>query len=273
MQTPAGTERGQTVMAIDVKKWLEEKSQELGLDENEKAVAEKIMSNNRFKGDFVPLPDFHSALDKQKTKYETDLSKVVKANQEWLDAYETEYAPALDTIEKLQKAGFDVSNLTVDRSGDVTNRGGQTLTAEQIDAMIAAKVEPLRETAIGWGTFVADKAVEYKDTYGKRFDAEKFRKFGYENREQYPTFAAAYDAFTAEDRKAKETADLDKWRESEREKIRLELMSTATFPEAGGMGEGPSPAFLADAAKEDASREENRAAFARKFADGIKVTI
>lgn len=258
-------------MPIDAKKYLAEKASELGLTPEEIAIGEKILTSNQFKGDFVPLPDFHSTLDRQKNQYQQELSKVVQMNREWQEAYDTQYAPALSSLERLKQSGFDVSKFSISDDGDLTTRGGNVITEDQIDAMIAAKVDPIRETAIGWGTFVADKSVEYRDTFGKRFDAEKFRKFGYENRDKYPTFESAYDAFTLEDRKVKEEKDLEKWKNDEREKLRLELMSTANFPEPGGV-EGTPPAFLADEQKEEVTRDANRQAFASQF-HNLKISI
>lgn len=263
-------------MPVNVKKWLEEKSAELGLSESERATAEKLMESDKFKSDFVGLPDFHSALDKQKQKFQAQYDDVYQKNLEWQEEYETKYAPALTALQKLQQGGYDMSGFQNDNRGGVVNRQGQTISADEIarmiDERVNARVEPVRAGAIDWGTFVAEKAVEYSQEYGKTFKPSAFRKFAYDNREEYPTFQMAYDAFTAEDRKAKEAADKEDWKKQERERIRLELMSSQSLPEAAG--DNGAPAFLAVEQKDSISRDADRQAFAKQWAnvDFSKVT-
>lgn len=257
---------------INAEQWLAERKDEIGLSDDELPIARKLMSHNRFQGDFIPLPDFHSELAKQKTKYESEYNEVVEMNREWKDAYDTEYGPALAKLQRLQQAGFDVSGFTTNARQDVRDDRGKTLTAEDIDQMIASRLEPVRETGLAWSTFVADKAVEYRDSYGKKFDATSFRKFGYDNRDKYPTFDSAYEAFTEKERAEKEKADLDKWRNEEREKIRLELMSNTGLPEPGGF-DGGAPAFnQTGESDKPVSEDEARRSFAAKFSD-LKITI
>lgn len=259
-------------MPVDVKKWLAEQAAALNLDETEKAAAEKLLTSEKFRGDFVALPDFHSALDKQKTKFRQEYDEVVTLNTQWQEEYDAKYAPALEAVEKLRKAGYDVSNVRVDNQGDMTNRG-QNITLEQIEQLIAQRVEPMRAGTVEYSTFVADKAVEHFETYGKRFNAAEFRKFGYEHREKYPTLESAYNAFTEQDRQAKEAKDKEDWKKQERDNIRIELMSQMTIPEAsGGFASDNSPAFLASEQKDDVSREQNRQAFAKSFIDMPKIT-
>lgn len=256
-------------MAFDIKKWLADESAKLGMSETEVAAAEKLLSSDKFKGDFVPLPEFHSQLDRQRTKYEGQLNEVVDLNKQWQDEYDKRYAPALDAIERLEKAGYNVDNLKIDKAGDVTNRG-VALTAEDIDKLIDQKVEMFRAGTVDYATFIANKAVEHNERFGKRFDADAYRKFGYENRAKYPTLDSAYEAFTEADRKAKDEADRKAWEKATEERIRLEVSSNVGFPESSG-AEG-APAFLASEQKEDVSREANRQAFAKQFHD-LKVNI
>lgn len=257
---------------INAEQWLAERKDEIGLTEEELPVARKLMGHNRFQGDFVPLPDFHSELARQKTKYETEINEITDMNREWKEAYETEYAPALTKLQRLQQAGFDVSGFTTDSRQNVRDERGKTLTAEDVEQLIAARLEPVRETGLAWSTFIANKSVEYRDTYNKKFDAAKFRTFGYENRDKYPTFDSAYDAFTASERAEKEKSDLEKWRSEEREKIRLEFASQTGLPEPGGF-DGGAPAFNNTAENDKQVDEaEARKSFASKFND-LKITF
>lgn len=255
-------------MAVDVKKWLEEKAAEIGLDETEKSIAAKLVNSDRFKSDFVGLPDFHSALDKQKRTFQQQVETVTNLNAQWQDEYENTYAPALDAVKKLQTQGLDMTNF----QANVTQPKG--LSADDIKRMIQEHVEPIRAGTLDFGTFVADKAIEYNQEYGKRFKAADFRTFAYENRGDYPTLPSAYDAFTAKEREEKKKADDDKWRADETARIRLEVQSQAHLPESGAEG---SPLFAAndvvDNKKEEPSRDANRQAFAKLFPDIGKISI
>lgn len=258
-------------MATDIQKWLEEQSAALGLDENEKAAAKKLIESPKFRGDFVALPDFHSALDRQRQKYESTISEAAEFNRQWQEEYQNTYAPAVDVVNKLRERGVDVSGLLNDGRGGVMDREGVTLTKADIAQMIKQAVEPVLTTVeqtragtIDYSTFVAEKAVEYRDSYNKRFPTSKFREFAFANRDKFNSLDSAYDAFTEEDRKVKDEADKEAWRAAEREKIRLEVQSASTLPESAGV-EG-SPFFIAAEQKDDVSRDQNRQEFAKKFA-------
>jgi hypothetical protein len=262
-----------TIMPVDVKKWLADKAAELGLDESEKVAAEKLLSSDRFRGDFVALPDFHSALDKQKRTYQHQLDEVTQMNSQWQEEYENTYGPALTALQQLQQSGYNTSGFRNTSEGGVVNAStGQVLTPAQIQQMIAEAVEPIRAGAIDFATFVADKSVDYRDTFGKRFEANKFRAFAYENRDKYGNFEQAYDAFTADDRVSKEESDRKKWQEEERERIRMELLSNQGLPEAVPGSEG-SPLFTANAQTEEVSRDEARRRFATQFAKADLSTL
>lgn len=256
-------------MAIDVKKWLAEKASDLGISSEEMAVAEKLVTSDRFRSDFVPLPDFHSALDKQRSKFEQSYTEVVDLNRQWQEAFERDYAPALEAVERLKKAGYDVSGVRIDEGGNVTNRGA-SVSLDDIQALIDQRLEPVRAGTVEWATFIADRAPDYREQFGKKLPVDEFRKFGYENRAKYPTLESAYEAFTAKDRELKEQKDRDDWRAAEREKIRLELQSSTSFPEVSGLE--AAPAFLAADEKAVATDRDNRAAFAKQFSD-LKVTL
>jgi hypothetical protein len=257
-------------MAVDVKKWLAEKAAEIGLDPAELPVVEKLVGSNTFRSDFVPTSEFHSALDKQKNTFQNQYNEVVDLNKRWQEAYSTEYAPAIEALERLRQSGYDVSGVTVNRQGDMTDSKGKSISLDDVQALIQQAVEPTRAGVVEWSTFIADKAPDYKDQYGKKFPVADFRKFGFENKDKYPTLESAYDAFTAQDRAAKEDRDREAWREAERQKIRLEVMSERAFPEGSGMES--SPAFLASEQKESSTREESMKQFASKFGDiNIKI--
>lgn len=258
-------------MGINVKEWLAERAKELNLDESQTAIADKLLSSEKFRSDFVPVSDFHSALDKQRNKYESAYNEVVDVNQQWQQEYETRYGPALAAIERLEKAGYNVTDLKVNTRGDITNQGS-TISLDDVEKLIDKKVEPYRAGTIDYATFVADKAVEYRETYGKRFDAEKYRKFGYENRDKYPTLESAYEAFTESERKAKEVDERKKWEKETEERIRLEIASNQSFPDSSGQM-GVAPAFLASEQKNEVSDSANRAAFAAKFKDIGNISI
>lgn len=252
-------------MAVDVKKWIAEKAAELGLDESGLAIAEKLLDNPKFKGDFVHFSDLQSQLERQKNEFKGEIDKLNSYNFAWQEKYDEEFAPALEVKRRLEAAGYNVDNFEPDNSGGGTTRGGQYLTPEQIEKMIADRVDPIRVGSIDYSTFIADKAVQYREEFGKRFDANAYRKFAYENRETYPTLESAYNAYTESDTKAKTAADLEKWKADEREKIRLEIMSNATLPEAAG-SEG-APAFAAqEASATEPTRDQIRASFAKEFA-------
>lgn len=244
-------------MPINVQKWLEEKNAELGLDDNERAAAQKLLNSNSFKSDFVPLPDFHSALDRQKAGYKQKVEELTNLNLQWQDEYERVYEPALKVAQKF-------SGRRQDDDDDTTPRN-YGLSREEVEQMIRAGVEPVRAGSIDFTTFVTDKAIEFRETYKKKFEVAKFRKFAFENREQYPTLDAAFDAFTADDRKAKDEADREQWRKDEREKIRIELQSQANLPEASG--DGGAPFFIANTEPDkSAASADPRQAFAQKYA-------
>ena len=264
-------------MPVNVKQWLENKAAEAGIvDEAERAVVAKLLESKTFQSDFVALPDFHSALGKQKSNLESQIQKLTEVNLQWQDEYENKYAPALDAVSKLQASGFDTSGYTNDGRGGVTGGGG-SLTPEQISELVAnavaQAVEPVRAGAIDFVTFAADKSADYRDEFGKKFNVAAYRKFAYDNRDKYPTLDSAYDAFTDTDRKAKEEADREKWKTETKEQLKLELMSASNLPEVGGVDGAPmfvaatSPVTEGDQERADAVvRENSRRAFVQKFA-------
>lgn len=255
-------------MPVDVKKWLRENMSALNASEEELAVAEKLLDNPKFKGDFVPLSDFHSQLDRQRNdltqKYQRQVDELTDYNLQWQDKYETEYGPALAALQRLQAAGGNTQGLSVNRGGEVVNQRGQVVSLEQIEDAIQRYVEPVRAGTLDYATFVAEKAVDYSQEFsGKRFSASKFREFAFENRSKYPTLEAAYDAYTAEDRKAKQEEDRKAWEKRREEEIRLEVLSSTNLPEMAG-GEGGAPAFAANNAGDD-NRDATRQEFAKKW--------
>lgn len=257
-------------MPVDVKKWIKEQAAELGLDEAGLALAEKLLENPKFKGDFVHHSDLQSQLEKQKNQFTGEIDKLNSYNFAWQEKYDEEFAPAIELKKKLEAAGYNVDNFVPDNSGGGTTKQGQYLTPEQIEKMIADRVDPIRVGSIDYSTFIADKAVQYREDFGKRFDANAYRKFAYDNRETYPTLESAYNAFTDTDSKAKQEAANEKWKVDEREKIRLELMSSATLPEAAG-SEG-APAFIDQSNDKQPTRDQIRQEFAKQFS-GISITV
>ena len=261
-------------MPIDVKDWLAKQAAALGLSDSERAAAEKLLSSEKFRGDFVALPDFHSALDKQRAKYQSEYDKVLELNNQWQEEFDTRYAPALDTVQKLQAAGYNMSGFQNDGRGGVVNGNtGQTFTLEDVQKIVRDAIEPVRVGVLDYNTFVAEKAAEYSSQYGKPFPVSKFRQFAYENHDKFGSYEAAFDAFTADDRKAKEEKEREDWRNAEREKIRMEVMSGQSLPESAG-NEG-APMFLANTENAAPSADEVKQAFVKTFAtaDFSKVNI
>lgn len=261
-------------MPFDVKKWLADQTAALGLEDSERAAAEKLLTNPKFQQDFVPTPVFHSTVDKVKNQFQSQLDEVLDYNNQWQEKYETEFKPALDAVARLKNGGFDVSGFRNDGDGGVRDRSGNQISAEQIQDLIDQRLEPVRAVGIDYATFLTEKGVEYSTTYKKPFKASEFRKFAFENREQYPTLQSAFDAYTAEDRKALEDKEREDWKTAERDRIRLELQSSQGLPEAGYGGDSGSPLFIANEQKTEMSRDEARQAFAKQYAnvDFSKVT-
>jgi hypothetical protein len=261
-------------MAFDVKKWLADQTAALGLEDTERAAAEKLLTNPKFQQDFVPTPVFHSTVDRVKNQFQSQLDEVLDYNNQWQEKYETEFKPALDAVARLRQAGADMSGYRNDGAGGVKDQSGNRLSADEVQELINQSLEPVRAVGIDYATFITEKGVEYSTTYKKPFKASEFRKFAYENREQFPTLQSAFDAYTADDRKAQEEKDKEDWKTAERERIRLELQSSQGLPEAGYGGDTGSPLFIANEQKEDVSRDAARQAFAKQFAnvDFSKVT-
>ncbi len=278
-------------MAIDIAKWLTENMQALNLTDDEKAMAQKLASGDfgkRLGASVYPqqsVSDLQSTLDKElNAKRELEAANIAWQEQFFKDLSE------LGALDRLQAAGFDVSGLQQTRGGGVQNREGQTLSASDINALIEKKaaeiaaraVEPVRTSNLEYAEFIAVVAPDYVSQFGKRFEPKKFRDFAYEHHKEYANLQQAYDAYTADDRKAKEEEAKKKWEADKEKEIELRVMSRMQIPEMSPeSGSGgpfdiamhtPAAAAAASGASGTAtppqvSREDNRQAFARKFQD------
>lgn len=269
-------------MAVDVTKWLTENLNALNLPAEDQAAAQRLLTGalgQRLGQSLYRQEDvsaLQSALDRQRNEAAAERAQLEQWNLSWQDRYEQDLL-AVGAIDRLAAAGFDVSGYTNTGGGGVVNqRTGEQFTPQQVAAMleqqkqeIMQSIEPMRTGLADWATFVADVSPDYRDTYGKKFDAKKFRQFAFENRQDYPSLQSAYDAFTADDRKAKEEADRKKWEEDKTKEIEQNVFARLQLPEIGpgNAAEGSPFHTLVDNAKTDQqpSRAENRQEFAKKF--------
>lgn len=268
---------------MNAAQWLEQQLTQLGLTESQKAAAQDLAK--QMGSNFVPVSDFHSQLDKQRNTLQRQIDELQGYNTQWQERYETEWAPRLTAIERLESAGIDVNGFSNDGNGGVMNQHGQSFGAADIEEIIQQRLQqfaqttldPIRASMADYATFVADKAPEYKEQYGKRFDAQAFRQFAYDNRSQYGNLTSAYEAFTAADRAEADKAAREKWEKDTEERLRRELSSQYQIPEAAAEANG-SPFFglhdNSSAAPGGPTRQQNRQEFAKAF-DGkdLKINI
>lgn len=274
-------------MAIDINKWLNDNVTALNLSDEEKALAQKLASGEfgkRLGASVYPqqsVSDLQSALDKEKAQKK----EVEEANLLWQEAYYKDVSE-LGGIDRLARAGFDVTGLQATRGGGAADPNtGQSLTAAEIEKLIERKaselIDPVRQTSLEFAEFIAGAAADYREAYGKRFDAPAFRKYAFEHRTEFANMQQAYDSFTADDRKAKDEDTRKKWESDKEKEIEMRIMSRMQIPEfspesgaggpfdiatkasntaaaaaAAGSGNAPAPT---------ATREQNRQEFAKQF--------
>jgi hypothetical protein len=273
-------------MAVDIQKWLRENMEALKLSDEEKAMAEKLATGTFGKtlGAAVypqqSVSDLQSRLDKEAQQRK----EVEEANIAWQDTYYRDVSE-LGAIDKLKAAGFDVSGLEQTRGGGVVHQQtGQQLTAEQIGVLIQKEaqrlIDPVRQTTLEFAEFVSTVAPDYRESFGKRFEAKKFREFAFEHRNEFANLQQAYDAYTADDRKVNEENAKKKWEADKEKEIEMRVMSRMQIPEYApetGSG-GPfdvaksAPAAAASSSTDSSgaaaagpTREQNRQEFAKKF--------
>lgn len=265
---------------MDIKKWLEQNMTQLNLSDEDRAAAQRLFSGSlgqALGANAVEQSVFNSQLDQQRNRYEAQVRERDQWNMQWQERY-IEDLMALGAVDRLAAAGFDVSQLQNTAGGGARNQfTGEQFTKEQVAQLLQQQarqfqeqLEPVRTGLVDFTTFVTDAALDYRETYGKKFDTAKFREYAFENRTKYPTLEVAYMAFTEEDRKAKDILDRKKWEDTERERIRQEVMQNIEIPEAApGVGDG-SPLFTQrDNAKpndQTPSAAESRQNFTRKWA-------
>lgn len=262
-------------MALDVSKWLKDNMAKLNLPDEDRAVAERLLSGSlgsALGAAVYPqeaVSGLQSALDKQKAEADRQITEYKTANQQW-----AEFAWGLGTkynaVEELAAAGFDVTGLTAAPGGGVRNERGQQMTPAEIAELIrteAAKaIEPARQATLDFAEFMPEAIHAYSQIApGKKFEAKKFRAFAYEHRADYANLDQAFEAFTADERKAKAEADQKQWEAEKEKEIELRVMSRMSIPEAAG-AEGGGVFDIAKTAPAAAplSRDEMRQEFARK---------
>lgn len=264
---------------MDPKKWLEQNLANLNLPEEQAAAARQLFAGalgQKLATDAVEQSVFNSQLDRQRAELQAKIQERENWNMQWQERY-IEDLSALGAVDRLAAAGFDVSGMQSMSGGGMRNQQGEYFTREQVEGALRSQaqsfqqqLEPVRAGLADFTTFVTDAALDYRETYGKRFETAKFREFAFENRTKYPTLEVAYQAFTADDRAAKEAADRKKWEDEERVRIRQEVLSTIDVPEVSpGFADG-SPLFTQrDGRKPDSTEPsvaESRQNFARKWA-------
>lgn len=254
---------------IDTAAWLKTQQAKHGLSDVEVAAAVKLFGIPEFDQTFVDTPTFQSELDRNVRPLKTQVQQLTQYNTAWQQEalkLGTKHGAVDDLIalgftdEDLAEAG-----LRATRGGNVRNDAGQQFTAAEAQAMINKavsdavnginqRVDNVRQGLVDISFFVPAAASRYRDEYGKPFDAAGFRKFAAENAAKYPDLDLAYDVFTGEDRKAKDTADRAKWEVDKEKEITARVNAQRMSPDGQGMpDDGGGAFFRAQSAKTDAA--------------------
>jgi hypothetical protein len=257
------------MVGFDARNWLNQ--QLTYMSPEEKAAAELLFNNQTFatrlSTDAVPQSTFNSELDRQRNQFETRIKDIEGYNLQWQNFYETDLKPKVELADRLTAAGLDPQQFGANRQGDAVDQYGNVVTKDEL-ANLAAQRERDRTGLLDWSTFIADKAVEYREEFGKRFPAGEFRKFATENSNKYATLDQAFLDFSATDRQAKVEADRKTWEAEKEKEIESKLRSQLAVPVQPGSGDGGSPFHTVKDTAVNASgntRDDNRKAFAEKW--------
>jgi hypothetical protein len=205
-----------------------------------------------FNQEYVPVPTFKSEMQKRDDK----IKEVEGWNVGWINEHIATLrrlgaVDALKAFAKQYDLELDLSDLESTPGGGARDRStGDTYSRTEVESMmknalaeqekkILSHVDQVRTSGLGFTEFVTDRSGDYKDSFGKKFPVADFRKFTAENASKYSSLDAAYDAFTADDRKKKDTDDRAKWEADTRKAIERDIRSKASTPDftsPGGTG-------------------------------------
>lgn len=235
---------------VDPKQWLSSQLAKLpNLTEEEKRVAQRLFGMDGlydgFGDSYMDVAEHHSQIDTLKNDLEGQ-------NVGWQQAYFDDLLRHGDT-KRLREMGFGEMlaqrGIREDSQGRLQDQGtGEYLTRDEARQLFTEFmkrfVDPARTTSLGWTNFLISKAPQYQIDYGKPLDVAAFQAFAAEGSKKYgDNLDAAWNDFTAEDRKTKDTADREKWKADTRKEIERDIRSQLRLPEVGSDDLKPAPFF------------------------------